>query len=44
MNINLDEMKELFHAKIDSSIDRLKTAKAHLENAQKETEATIQKK
>jgi hypothetical protein len=44
MKINLEEMREIFHAKIDSSIDRLKTAKDHLEEVQMETEVAIQTK
>ena len=38
MNINLDELGKKLHAKLDSSIDRLKAAKAHLEDVHKETE------
>ena len=35
MNINLDELGEKLHAKLDSSIDQLKAAKAHLEDVHK---------
>jgi monoamine oxidase len=44
MNINLDELGKKLHAKLDSSIDRLKAAKTHLEAVHKETEAAIQTK
>ena len=44
MNINLDELGKKLHAKLDSGIDRLKAAKAHLEDVQKETEDAIQTK
>ena len=35
MNINLDELGKKLHAKLDSSIDQLKAAKAHLEDVYK---------
>ena len=44
MNINLDELGKKLHAKLDSGIDQLKAAKAHLEDVHKETEAAIQTK
>ena len=44
MNINLDELGKKLHAKLDSSIDRLKAAKTHLEGVHNETEAAIQTK
>ena len=44
MNMNLDELGKKLHAKLDSSIDRLKAVKAHLEDVHKETEAAIQTK
>jgi hypothetical protein len=44
MNMNLDELGKKLHAKLDSSIDRLKAAKTHLEGVHKETEAAIQTK
>ena len=44
MNINIDEMGKKLHAKLDSGIDQLKTAKTHLEDLHKETEDAIQTK
>ena len=44
MNINLDELGKKLHTKLDSGIDQLKAAKAHLEDVHKETEAAIQTK
>jgi len=44
MEVNFDELGKKLHEKLDSGIDRLKTAKAHLENFPKETEAAIQAK
>lgn len=44
MNINFDELGKKLHAKLDSSIDQLKAAKAHLEGVEKETKDTIQTK
>ena len=44
MNINFDELGKKLHAKLDSSIDQLKAAKAHLEDVQKETETAIKTK
>jgi hypothetical protein len=44
MNMDLDELGKKLHAKLDSSIDRLKAAKGHLEEVHKETEAAIQTK
>lgn len=44
MGINLDEIAKKLHEKIDSSINGLKSAKAHLENIQKETAKAIQTK
>ena len=44
MNINLEELGKKLQAKLDSNIDRLKAAKAHLEDVHKETEAAIQTK
>lgn len=42
MNINLDKIGKKLHVKIDNSINDLKSAKAYLENVQKETETAIQ--
>jgi tRNA G10 N-methylase Trm11 len=44
MNNNLDELWKKLHAKLDSGIDQLKAAKAHLEDVHEETEAAIQTK
>jgi spore cortex formation protein SpoVR/YcgB (stage V sporulation) len=44
MNINLDELGKKLHAKLDRGIEQLKSAKARLENFQKETEAAIETK
>jgi seryl-tRNA synthetase len=44
MNINLDELGKKLHAKLDSGIDQLKAAKAHLEDVEKETKDAIQTK
>jgi len=44
MNINLDELGKKLHAKLDSGIDQLKAAKAHLEDVEKETKGAIQTK
>jgi chromosome segregation ATPase len=44
MNINFDELGKKLHAKLDSSIDQLKAAKAHIEDVEKETKDTIQTK
>jgi len=44
MNINLDELGKKLHGKLDSGIDQLKAAKAHLEDVHKDTEAAIQAK
>jgi hypothetical protein len=44
MNINLDELGKKLHARLDSGIDQLKATKAHLEDIEKETEASIQSK
>lgn len=41
MNINLDELGKKLRAKLDSGIDQLKATKTHLEDFQKETEASI---
>jgi hypothetical protein len=44
MNINLDELGKKLHDKLDSGIDQLKVAKAHLEDVEKETKGAIQTK
>ncbi len=44
MSINLDALSGKLHAKIDSSIEQLKSTKAHLANIQKETGTAIQAK
>lgn len=44
MDIHLDKIGKKLHGKIDSSISGLKSAKAHLENVQKETAKAIQTK
>jgi hypothetical protein len=44
MNIKLDELGTKLHAKLDSGIDQLKAAKAHLETLHTETEAAIHTK
>lgn len=44
MSINLEKLGEKLHAKIDGSIDQLTAAKTHLQNLQKETEASVQAK
>ena len=44
MAIDLDELGKKLHAKLDSGIEQLKAAKAHVEDVQKETEAAIQSK
>jgi hypothetical protein len=44
MSTNLDEMGKKLHAKLDSGINQLKAAKAHLEDIQKGTETAIQTK
>ena len=44
MDIDLDKFGKTLHSKLDSGIDRLKSAKSYLEGLHKETEAAIQKK
>lgn len=44
MNIDFDAMGKKLHAKLDSGIDHLKTAKTNLETFAKETEGTIHTK
>ena len=44
MNINLDELGKKLHSKLDSGLNQLKVAKAHLQDLHKETEAAIQTK
>jgi len=44
MSINLDALSGKLHAKIDGSIEQLKSTKAHLANIQKETGTAIQAK
>ena len=44
MGIDSDEMGKKLHAKLDSGIDRLKTAKTNLEALAQETEDTLKEK
>ena len=44
MGINFDEMGKKLQAKLDSGIDRLKTAKTNLEALAQETEDTLKEK
>jgi hypothetical protein len=44
MDIDFDQLGKKLHAKLDSGVNQLKTAKTHLEDLQKETEAAIQTK
>ncbi len=44
MNIDFDQLGKKLHAKLDSGIDQLKTAKSHLADLQKETADAIQAK
>ena len=44
MGIDIDEMGKKLHAKLDSGIDRLKTAKTNLEALAQETEDTLKEK
>jgi hypothetical protein len=44
MGIDIDEMGKRLHAKLDSGIDRLKTAKTNLEALAQETEDTLKEK
>ena len=44
MGIDIDEMGKTLHAKLDSGIDRLKTAKTNLEALAQETEDSLKEK
>jgi hypothetical protein len=44
MKVNLDQLEKDLHAKLDSGIDHLKSAKAQVEGLSKETAEVIQKK
>ena len=44
MKVNLDQLEKDLHAKLDSGIDQLRSAKAHVENLSKESAEMIQKK
>ena len=44
MGIDIDEMGKKLHAKLDSGIDRLKTAKTNLEALAQETEDSLKEK
>ena len=44
MNIDLDKLGQKLHTQLDRGIDQLKSAKGHLEDFQKETEAAIQRR
>ena len=44
MSLDFDKFGKKLHTKLDDRIDRLKSAKDHLENFKKDTEAAVQTK